>query len=149
MVAANAKVLTAVGRRVASREGQLGPRAIAKGSAEVGAVVRRRKRRMTKTRVNRGAKRLRTNSIAAMLRANSQPVSLEFRSNGTVDTLAVDALSVAKLENGFRRSFRALVWARVVKSKSGFALDESPLMASLRFSAFALARRITYASMDA
>jgi hypothetical protein len=84
-----------------------------------------------------------------MLRANSQPVSLEFRSNGTVDTLAVDALSVAKLENGFRRSFRALVWARVVKSKSGFALDESPLMASLRFSAFALARRITYASMDA
>ena len=150
VVAANAKVLTAVGRLVvASREGHLRLWAIAKDGAKVGAVVCLRKRLLTKLRFNHQTKLFRNNSMAAMLRANSQPMSLGLRSNDTVGTLAADARSVGKPESGFRRSFRAPVLVRVVKSKSGFALDESPSTASLRFSAFALGRRITCASMDA
>ena len=126
----------------------MGPLMIAKGAAEL-AVVRRSRRLTTKIRVNQRARQLQTNSMPAMLKTNSQPVSLVLRSSGAVDTLAADALSVAKLENGFRRSYRALVLARVVKSKSGFARDESLSTARLRFSAFALVRQITYASMDA
>jgi hypothetical protein len=56
VVAVNAKVLTGRGLRVASRAGQLGPRAIVKYGAKAGAVVRRRKQLMTKTGVNQRAK---------------------------------------------------------------------------------------------
>jgi hypothetical protein len=90
--------------------------------------------------------------MAARLIVNSQVVSLDranVPSNDRVAMLVADARSVRKRANGFRRSSRAPVLARVAKSKSGFAPDESLSTASLRFSAFALGRRTTCASMDA
>ena len=87
-----------------------------------------------------------------MLIANSRAASLD-RGNvpghDMVAMLVADARSVPKLANGFRKSSRVPVLARVAKSKSGFALDELLSTANLRFSAFALDRRITCASMDA
>ena len=84
--------------------------------------------------------------------ANSRAASLDrgkVPGHDMVERLVVDARSVTKRANGFRRSSRAPVLARVAKSKSGFALDESLSTANLRFSAFAWDRRITCASMDA
>ena len=84
--------------------------------------------------------------------ANSRVASLD-RGNvpghDMVAMLVADARSVPKLANGFRKSSRVPVLARVAKSKSGFALDESLSTASLPSSVFALGRRIMCASMDA
>jgi hypothetical protein len=153
VVPENAKELTVVGRRAeASQKGSLRLRASAMGNGEAGAVVPLRKRKMMKLRSNHGTRLIRTNSMAAMLKANSRVASLD-RGNvpghDMVVMLVADARSVTKRANDFRRSSRAPVLARVAKSKSGFALDESLSTASLRSSVFALGRRITCASMDA
>ena len=151
-VAANAKVLTAVGRLVlASRAGNSGPRASAKGSGKVRPVVHLRKRLPTKLRPNHQIKLFRNNSMVAVARANSQPISLDrgnVPGNATAPTPVADARNVAKPENGFRRSFRARALVRVVKSKIGFALGESLSMERQPFLECVLDRQITYASMD-
>jgi hypothetical protein len=90
--------------------------------------------------------------MAAMSIANSRVVSLDrgnVQSNDMLVIPVVDARNVPNRANGSRRSFRVLVLARVVKSKSGFAQDESLSMANLRFSAFAWGRRIMCVSTDA
>jgi len=153
VAAANAKVRTVIRRPMAaSRAAHLGLRAIAKGGVEVGAIVHLQKRLVTKLRSNQPMKLLRTNSLLAMLITNSRAVSLDRGNDPSNDTVAnpiADAQTVRKRVNDFRKSFRVPVLARVVKSKSGFALDESLSMARRLFSESASGRRIMCASMDA
>jgi hypothetical protein len=144
--------LRAIDPHVASRAGHLGLRAIAKGGAEVGAVLHLQKRLMTKLRSNQPMKLHRTNSLLAMLITNSRAASPDRGNvpiNDTVANPVADAQIVRTPVNDFRKSFRVPVLARVVKSKSGFALDESLSMARRLFSESASGRRIMCASMDA